>query len=164
MGGSIAKPHCYDLRDLPADVLTKLTTTKYSVLRTGGQVDDGWMISTEQMCDKGIASAYNGWEDACATDFYDDRYGTKGMKFFMSNGWGQGVYSAAKVQETRGPYHEHLHGWRSNYEGRRTFWPTELNDREHEKEVWFLWLDAQLSGLKTFGEKGLVCEGTCCKP
>jgi hypothetical protein len=161
MGGSIAKPHCYDLRDLPADVLTKLTTTKYSVLRTSGEVDDGWMISTSLMCDKGIANAYNGWEDACATDFYDDRYGTKGMKFFMSNGWGNNVYSAAEVQETRRPYHEHLHGWRSNYEGRRTFWPTGLEDAE--KEEWFVWLDAQLSGLKTFGEKGLVCEGKCCK-
>lgn len=157
----MSKAHCYDLRDLPEDVLRKLTTTKYSVLRTSGQVDDGWMISTSEMCEKGIANAYNGWEDACATNFYEDRYGLKGMKFFMSNGWGNDVYSAADIQES-GPYHEHLHGWRSNYEGNRTFWPTELNDREHEKEVWFLWLDAQLSGLKTYAEKGLVCEGTCC--
>lgn len=152
MGGNISKAHCYDLRDLPADVLNKITSEKYSVLRTSGEVDDGWMISTEEMCEKGIASGYNGWEDACATNFYDDRYGVKGMKFFMSNGWGNGVYSAAKVQETRRPYHEHLHGWRSNYEGRRTFWPTRITT-EAEKEEWFLWLDAQLLGLKTYAEK-----------
>ena len=161
MGASVSKAHCYDLRDLPPDLLNELTTTKYSVLRTSGEVEDGWMISTRQMCERGIANAYNGWEDACATNFYMDRYGFKGMKFFMSNGWGNGVYSAADIQDIRRPYHYHLHGWRSNYEGRRTFWPTGLD--EAEKEAWFIWLDSQLLGLKTFGEKGAQCEAICCK-
>ena len=152
MGLKISKAHCFDLRDLPPDVLKAITSERYSVIRTSGEIDTGWIISTEQMCIPGIVQGYDGWEDAAATNFYRDREGNKGMKFFMYNG---------APGESESKHRPHLHGWRSNYEGRRTFWPSRLSGEE--KEAWFLWLDAQLLGLKTHQEKGIKCKLSCCE-
>jgi len=143
MGHSVSKVCAYDLRAISPENLAKLTSASYTVIRTNGDEQDGWMISTARYAKKADRS-YDGWEDAFCTDQYEDSTGKYGMKFFMTNGWwymGKKSYSRGDFPDDAEMQEESLLGWRSNYAGRRTFWPTGLEGEE--KEAWFLWLDEQ---------------------
>jgi len=162
MGTAISKEHCYDLRDLPRDSLDKITHETYTVLRSNGKEDYGWLISVQKSCEKGVCQGYKGWEDAHASDYYVDSKGIKGMKFFMTTGWktDKGIfYSAFSTADAQVYPDRYFQGWRANYKGRRTFWPTRLN--EQEREEWFEWLDAQIATLKTPAQVSGKCSCEC---
>jgi len=147
MGQSVTKSECYDLRNLPADILNKITSESYTVIRTSGKEDPDWMIGTSPFSPTPRAG-YHCWEDGFITDMFEDMNGRSGMRVFMTTGWkykDQHVYSKADLRIDPGdsvPEPESLNCWRANYPGYRTFWPTRLSGEQ--RDLWFFWLDEQL--------------------
>jgi hypothetical protein len=111
----------------------------YSVVRSDGRIEDKWTMGAvghfNDVC------ALPAWVKASVTESYPDSRGKRSLKYFMHNNYIEG--------------RKHSCGWRSNYVGRRGFWPTRLTTRK-EQEEWWVWLDEQVETLKAPEQRRMV--------
>jgi hypothetical protein len=131
MGNQVSFPDCCLLSQLPPEKFAELLAERFTVVRTNGEKQDGWRISSEPHTCRGVVGKAHAqvWDHTV-------------------NGEGEKDWRCHMVLDTEG---EHCCGWRRFGPGNRTFWPTRLTTQE-ERETWWAEFDALVRSLKRFRE------------
>jgi hypothetical protein len=132
MGNQVSFPDCCLLSQLPRQKFAELLAERFTVIRTSGEEQGGWRISSEPHTCRGVV----GKAHAHVWDHTVDGEGKIDWRCHM-------VLDAEGV--------EHCCGWRRFGPGNRTFWPTRLTTQE-EKETWWAEFDALMPTLKRMRE------------
>ena len=156
MGNQLTKENTFNLAQLPAAKFDELTGDSYTVIRTSGELQDGFRIPRAGHYCKEKFIQEPVWQGAHAWDGLND---AKTAAAQQAEG-DVHVEPFAKWKVHLVKFSEAHHccdvcGWRTMmpdngvgaYKNQRTFWPTRLTTPE-EREAWWLEMDALLRTLK----------------
>jgi len=136
MGNQVTKQNAFPLRQLPAAKFQELTSDSYTVIRSDGQIQDGFCIPAVGHHCKDTQEP--GWQHAHAWDGINPtEHAEPQVKWRIH---------LLKYRNSSKNCCD-VCGWRTMMPDKRTFWPTRLTTPE-EREVWWLEMDALLASLK----------------
>ena len=153
MGNQLTKENTFNLAQLPAAKFDELTGDSYTVIRTSGELQDGFRIPRAGHYCKEKCIQEPVWMAAHAWDGKDSHAiaaeGDVQVEHFAK--W---KVHLVKFLEIPGYHCCDVCGWRTMMpdgvgapKANRTFWPTRLTTPE-EREAWWLEMDALLRTLK----------------
>jgi hypothetical protein len=137
MGNQVSYRDCCLLSQLPPEKFAELLAERFTVVRTSGEKQNGWRISSETHTCGGVP----GKAHAHVWDHTVDGEGKIDWRCHM----------VLDEDDTL----KHCCGWRRFGPGNRTFWPTRLTTEE-EKELWWAEFDALAATLKKTREMPAV--------
>jgi hypothetical protein len=154
MGNQITKQNTFNLAQLPAAKFDELTGDSYTVIRTSGDLQDGFRIPRAGHYCKEKCMQEPVWMAAHAWDGKDSHAIAAGGDAQLEP-FKKWKVHLVKFSERPGYNCCDVCGWRTMmpdngvgaYKNQRTFWPTRLTTPE-EREAWWLEMDALLNSLK----------------
>jgi len=157
MGNQLTKDNSFPLAQLPEGKFKELTEDSYTVIRSSGEMQDGFRIPRAGHYCKQMNAQTPGWIHAHAWDGLND---SKTIAAEQAAGEvNPGPYKKWKVHLVKfsedGQNTCDVCGWRTMmpdngvgaYKNERTFWPTRLTTLQ-QKELWWSEMDTLLNSLK----------------
>ena len=158
MGNQLTRENSFPLAQLPVAKFNELTEDSYTVIRSSGEMQDGFRIPRAGHYCKQMAEQTPGWQHAHASDGLKDSQTVAAEQ--AAGEVNPGPFRKWKVHLVKfsdDPSQNtcDVCGWRTMmpdngigaFKNGRTFWPTRLTTPE-QKEVWWSEMDALLNSLK----------------